>query len=63
MTSPVLMMIPARAWICRENRWSTKVRIGLMSRNRIPYIESLSIMSSRCNPASVAISGMHRPDA
>jgi len=30
------MMIPARAWICRENRWSTNVRIGLMSRNRIP---------------------------
>ncbi len=32
-----------------------------MSRKRIPYIESLSIMSSRSSPASVAISGMHRP--
>ena len=57
------MMIPARAWIWRLNRWSTKVRIGLMSRKRIPYIESLSIMSSRSSPASVAISGMHRPEA
>ena len=57
------MMIPARAWICRLNRWSTKVRIGLMSRNRIPYMESFSIMSSRCSPASVAISGMQSPEA
>jgi hypothetical protein len=55
------MMIPARACTCRENRWSTNVRIGLMSRNRIPYIESLSIMSSRSSPAITAISGMHRP--
>ena len=34
-----------------------------MSRKRIPYIESLSIMSSRSSPASVAISGMHSPEA
>ncbi|CAB4922503.1 unannotated protein [freshwater metagenome] len=57
------MMIPARACTIRLNRWSTKVRIGLMSRKRIPYIASLSIMSSRSSPASTAISGMHSPDA
>ena len=57
------MMIPARAWTWRLNRWSTKVRIGLMSRKRMPYIESLSIMSSRSMPASAAISGMHSPEA
>ena len=34
-----------------------------MSRNRMPYMESLSIMSSRSSPASVAISGMHNPEA
>ena len=57
------MMIPARAWICRLKRWSTKVRNGLMSRNKIPYIESLSIMSRRSSPARAAISGMHKPEA
>ena len=57
------MMMPARAWIWRLKRWSTKVRIGLMSRNKIPYIESLSIMSRRSMPASAAISGMHSPEA
>ncbi len=57
------MMIPARACTWRLNRWSTKVRTGLMSRNRIPYIESLSIMSRRSMPASAAISGMHSPEA
>ena len=40
---------------------STNVRRGLMSRNKIPYIASLSIMSSRSSPARTAISGMHRP--
>jgi hypothetical protein len=34
-----------------------------MSRNKMPYIESLSIMSRRSSPASAAISGMHSPDA
>ena len=57
------MMIPARAWIWRENRWSMKVRRGLMSRKMIPYMQSLSIMSSRSSPASAAISGMHSPEA
>ena len=57
------MMIPARAWICRENRWSMKVRRGLMSRKMIPYMQSFSIMSSRSSPASAAISGMHSPEA
>ena len=53
----------ARAWICRLKRWSTNVRTGLMSRKRMPYIESLSIMSSRSSPARTAISGMHSPEA
>ena len=57
------MMIPARAWICRANRWSMNVRCGLMSRKMIPYMQSLSIMSSRSSPASAAISGMHSPEA
>ena len=57
------MMIPARAWIWRENRWSMKVRRGLMSRKMIPYMQSFSIMSSRSRPARAAISGMHSPDA
>ena len=57
------MMMPALAWICRENRWSISVRRGLMSRKMMPYIESFSIMSSRSKPASEAISGMHRPEA
>jgi hypothetical protein len=56
-------MIPARACTCRENRWSMKVRRGLMSRKMIPYMQSLSIMSRRSSPASAAISGMHRPEA
>ena len=33
----------------------------LMSRNRMPYIESLSSMSSRSSAAIAAISGMHSP--
>jgi hypothetical protein len=34
-----------------EKRWSTNVRTGLMSRKRMPYIESFSIMSRRSSPA------------
>ena len=47
----------------RLNFWSTKVRYMLMSRKRMPYIESLSIMSSRSMAPIAAISGMQRPDA
>ena len=54
---------PARARIARENRWSMKVRSGLMSRTKSPCMQSLRIMSSRSSPARVAISGMHNPDA
>ena len=63
LSSPGLTTIPARAAIARENRWSMNVRSGLMSRTRIPCMQSLSIMSSRSSPARVAISGMHSPDA
>ena len=52
----------ARAMIRRETYWSTKVRHMLMSRNRMPYIASLSSMSSRSTAAIHAISVMHRPD-
>jgi len=57
------MMIPAWAWIWRAKRWSVNVRSGLMSRERIPYIESFEHHSRRSRPASAAISGMHSPEA
>ncbi len=57
------MMIPARPLIMRLTYWSQNVRSGLMSRKRIPYIESFSIMSSRSSAPHAAISGMHRPEA
>ncbi len=63
MSSPVLMITPARPLIIRLTYWSQNVRCGLMSRNRIPYIESFSIMSSRSSAPQAAISGMHRPEA
>jgi len=47
----------------RLNFWSTKVRYMLMSRKRIPYIESFSIMSRRSSAPMAAISGMQRPEA
>ena len=41
--------------------WSTNVRCMLMSRKRMPYMASFSIMSSRSSAPIVAISGMQRP--
>ena len=46
----------------REKNWSRKVRRMLMSRKMIPYMESLSIISSRSKAPMTAISGMHRPE-
>ena len=63
LSSPGLTTIPARAPIARENRWSMNVRSGLMSRMRMPCMQSLRIMSSRSIPARVVSSGMHSPDA
>ena len=51
-----------RATIRRDTYWSTKVRHMLMSRNKMPYIASLSSMSSRSTAAIQAISDMHNPD-
>jgi len=50
-----------KALSMRLKCWSTNVRFMLMSRKRMPYIESLSSMSSRSSAAVVAISGMHSP--
>ena len=46
----------------RLTYWSVKVRFMLMSRKRIPYMLSLSSMSSRSQAAQNAISAMHRPE-
>jgi hypothetical protein len=54
--------MPAKPLTMREKNWSMKVRCMLMSRKMMPYIESLSIMSSRSIAPIAAISGMHRPE-
>ena len=56
------MMISAKAQMRREKYWSQKVRCMLMSRKRIPYMASLSSMSSRSYAAMNAISGMQSPE-
>ena len=62
MSSPVLMMMSAAVLIMRLKNWSVNVRYMLISRNRMPYMLSLSIMSRRSRAPMAAISGMHRPE-
>ena len=44
-----------------EKYWSQSVRLGLMSRNKMPYIASLSSMSNRSTAPKVGNFGHAKP--